>query len=243
MLSERLGQPFVVENRGAAGQQHRRRSGRARAAGRLHAAVHRQSECHQRDAQSGPQFQFHARHRAGRRRRPQSASPGGQSVLAGEIRSRTHRLCQGASGRNQYGVRRHRLDAASRRRTVQDDDRRQHAACAVSRRRARGHRPARRPSPGHVRPDHPVANRAYPRRPTARARRHQREAHRRSCRICRTVADFVPGYEAFAWQGIGAPKDTPPDIIAKLNSEINAAPRRSQDHRSASPISAASRCR
>ena len=37
------------------------------------------------------------------------------------------------------------------------------------------------------------------------------------------VADFVPGYEAFAWQGVAAPKDTPPDIIAKLNTEINAA--------------------
>ena len=37
-----------------------------------------------------------------------------------------------------------------------------------------------------------------------------------------TVADFVPGYEAFAWQGIGAPKDTPPEIIARLNSEITA---------------------
>src|SRR5579863_2441842 len=37
------------------------------------------------------------------------------------------------------------------------------------------------------------------------------------------VADFVPGYEAFAWQGVAAPKDTPPDIVAKLNSEINAA--------------------
>ncbi len=38
-----------------------------------------------------------------------------------------------------------------------------------------------------------------------------------------TVAEFVPGYEAFAWQGLGAPKDTPADIIAKLNSELNAA--------------------
>ncbi|HXQ84847.1 MAG TPA: tripartite tricarboxylate transporter substrate binding protein [Xanthobacteraceae bacterium] len=38
-----------------------------------------------------------------------------------------------------------------------------------------------------------------------------------------TVAEFVPGYEAFAWQGIGAPKDTPPDIIARLNTELNAA--------------------
>ena len=37
------------------------------------------------------------------------------------------------------------------------------------------------------------------------------------------VADFVPGYEAFAWQGVAAPKDTPPDIVAKLNAEINAA--------------------
>ena len=38
-----------------------------------------------------------------------------------------------------------------------------------------------------------------------------------------TVAEFVPGYEASAWQGIGAPKDTPAEIIDKLNREINAA--------------------
>ena len=37
------------------------------------------------------------------------------------------------------------------------------------------------------------------------------------------VADFVPGYEAFAWQGLMAPKDTPPDIINRLNTELNAA--------------------
>jgi tripartite-type tricarboxylate transporter receptor subunit TctC len=37
-----------------------------------------------------------------------------------------------------------------------------------------------------------------------------------------TVADFVPGYEASAWYGIGAPKGTPAEIIDKLNSEINA---------------------
>jgi tripartite-type tricarboxylate transporter receptor subunit TctC len=38
-----------------------------------------------------------------------------------------------------------------------------------------------------------------------------------------TVGDFVPGYEASSWWGIGAPKNTPPNIIEKLNSEINAA--------------------
>jgi tripartite-type tricarboxylate transporter receptor subunit TctC len=37
-----------------------------------------------------------------------------------------------------------------------------------------------------------------------------------------TVAEFVPGYEAVVWDGIGAPARTPPDVIAKLNKEINA---------------------
>jgi len=37
-----------------------------------------------------------------------------------------------------------------------------------------------------------------------------------------TVADFVPGYEASAWYGIGVPKGTPHEIINKLNKEINA---------------------
>jgi tripartite-type tricarboxylate transporter receptor subunit TctC len=37
-----------------------------------------------------------------------------------------------------------------------------------------------------------------------------------------TVGDFVPGYEASALQGIGAPKETPAEIVDKLNKEINA---------------------
>src|SRR4051794_28872929 len=37
-----------------------------------------------------------------------------------------------------------------------------------------------------------------------------------------TVADFVPGYEATSWYGLGAPKGTPADIIEKLNREVNA---------------------
>jgi tripartite-type tricarboxylate transporter receptor subunit TctC len=38
-----------------------------------------------------------------------------------------------------------------------------------------------------------------------------------------TVNQFVPGYEAIGWYGVGAPKDTPHDIIDKLNATINAA--------------------
>ena len=37
-----------------------------------------------------------------------------------------------------------------------------------------------------------------------------------------TVGDFVPGYEASAWFGVGVPRNTPAAIIDKLNKEINA---------------------
>ena len=37
-----------------------------------------------------------------------------------------------------------------------------------------------------------------------------------------TVNEFVPGYEASAWYGIGAPRGTPTEIIDRLNSAINA---------------------
>jgi tripartite-type tricarboxylate transporter receptor subunit TctC len=38
-----------------------------------------------------------------------------------------------------------------------------------------------------------------------------------------TVAEFVPGYEVVSWQGFGVPRNTPMEIINKLNSAINAA--------------------
>jgi tripartite-type tricarboxylate transporter receptor subunit TctC len=38
-----------------------------------------------------------------------------------------------------------------------------------------------------------------------------------------TLSEFIPGFEASQWFGLVAPKDTPPAIIEKLNSEINAA--------------------
>lgn len=38
-----------------------------------------------------------------------------------------------------------------------------------------------------------------------------------------TLGDFVPGYEASQWYGIGAPKNTPTEIIDRLNEEINAS--------------------
>jgi tripartite-type tricarboxylate transporter receptor subunit TctC len=37
-----------------------------------------------------------------------------------------------------------------------------------------------------------------------------------------TVGEFVPGYEAGSWIGVGAPRNTPSDVVEKLNREINA---------------------
>jgi tripartite-type tricarboxylate transporter receptor subunit TctC len=37
-----------------------------------------------------------------------------------------------------------------------------------------------------------------------------------------TIADFVPGYEASTWNGVCAPKNTPPEIVERLNREVNA---------------------
>jgi tripartite-type tricarboxylate transporter receptor subunit TctC len=37
------------------------------------------------------------------------------------------------------------------------------------------------------------------------------------------VGDFLPGYEASQRYGIGAPRNTPADVVGRLNKEINAA--------------------
>ena len=38
-----------------------------------------------------------------------------------------------------------------------------------------------------------------------------------------TVGEFVAGYEASAWAGLGVPRNTPTEIVEKLNKEVNAA--------------------
>jgi tripartite-type tricarboxylate transporter receptor subunit TctC len=38
-----------------------------------------------------------------------------------------------------------------------------------------------------------------------------------------TLSEFLPGFEASNWFGVAAPRNTPPEIIDKLNKEINVA--------------------
>ena len=66
-----------------------------------------------------------------------------------------------------------------------------------------------------------VASRAIRSGKDACARGNHRDPHGSSTDIP-TVGDFVPGYEAIAFWGIGAPKATPSEIIERLNKVINA---------------------
>ena len=60
-------------------------------------------------------------------------------------------------------------------------------------------------------------------RRAARHRGHHREALERDARAADHRRDGLPGYDASTWGGILAPAGTPKDVVAKLNSLINAA--------------------
>ena len=95
----------AVRHREPAGcrEQYRHRSGREGAAGRLHAPPCQHYERDQRDTLR--QAQFHRpRHRAGRWHHARAAGHGGKSIGSGQDGFRVHRLCQGQSGQDQYGI-------------------------------------------------------------------------------------------------------------------------------------------
>jgi tripartite-type tricarboxylate transporter receptor subunit TctC len=113
------------------------------------------------------------------------------------------------------------VDDPAVRRAVQDDDRRQHGSRALSRQCSCVDRSNRRSgqlmfvdtpsSIGHVRSGKlralavttAVRSEILPEAPT--------------------VSEFLPGFEASNWFGVAAPKSTPPEIVDKLNKEINVA--------------------
>jgi tripartite-type tricarboxylate transporter receptor subunit TctC len=100
------------------------------------------------------------------------------------------------------------------------DDRHEVGACAVSQRGGGDDRLAERTSAALFR-HHGIVARVRESRQATRAGGHHRAAP--GCAAGHpSFAEFVPGYEASAWFGVGAPRNTPFEIIDKLNKEINA---------------------
>ncbi len=138
-LTEKMGQPFIIENKPGARQQHRRgvRRQRRRPDGYTMLLVN-PGQRHQRHAVQEPAVQLHPRHRAGGRPGAHAQRDGGHQRPSGQDRGRVHRLLQGQPRQDQHGLLGQRHLGAPVGRAVQVDDRLRHAA------RARTRAPARR---------------------------------------------------------------------------------------------------
>ena len=134
-LSERLGQPFVIESRpGAAAISPPRQWCVPPRMDTRCCLCPEQPLSMRRSTKSSISISS----ATSRPWRASSVCPmhGGTSIDVGQDGSRVHCLCQGQSGQDQHGVARRRYLASSRRRAVQDDGRYRHGSRAVSRLRA-----------------------------------------------------------------------------------------------------------
>ena len=109
------------------------------------------------------------------------------------------------------------------RRAVQDDDRRRHGPRALSRRGARADRSARRAGAGRCSLRIACVDRVHQGRQAARAGGDHCDAFGGAAGHSRPWAISCRATRRAAWYGVGAPKNTPAEIIEKLNKEINAA--------------------
>ena len=100
--------------------------------------------------------------------------------------------------------------------------RRPRPTSAVSRNTACADRPDRRTSAAHVRRFRPSSI-EYIRVGKLRALAVTTAARSEVLPEIPTVGEFVPGYEASGWIGVGTPKATPAEIVDNLDKEINAA--------------------
>ena len=165
-LSERLGQPFVIENRGGAG-------GTLGAEAVAHASPDGYTllASGSQDAVTATlydklSYQFSPRYRAGRQHRQRPSCSGGQSIIPSQNCSGIHRLCQSQSGQNQIWIGRHRQRGTYGARTVQGHGKSQHGTRALSWSGACAERSARRSIAVGIL-NHAAGDRAYQSRQAA----------------------------------------------------------------------------
>src|SRR5215831_6020438 len=146
---------------------------------------------------------------------------GGASIGSGQDGSRVYRLRQSQPGQDQHGVGGHRDAVPLGRRIVQGNDRCCHDARALSRRRFRDYRLAGRASAGFF--SGVGTSIEYISTGKVRALAVTTAVRLEALPDVPTVGEFVPGYEASTWYGVGAPRSTSAEIVEKLNRQINAA--------------------
>src|SRR5262249_8856021 len=202
-------------------RQYRHRGGRARIVGRLYAAHGWGLQRDQRDVVRQAQFQFHSRRRAGRRIvlypnvmlvHPSVPAKTVPQFIA-HARANAGRLTMASSGIGSPG----------------------HVAGELFKMMTgvnMVHVPYRGSGPaltdllgGQVQVSFPsmASSIEYVRAGKLRAMAVATATRSEAPRDVPTVGEFVPGYEASGWYGIGAPRATPVDIVDKLNKEVNAA--------------------
>ena len=150
-----------------------------------------------------------------------SPGDGGASIGSGQNGAGVHRLCQSSPGNDQYGVGGQWHARPHVGRAVPDDDGIGPGARTLPRRCAGAHRSLA----GQVQVmfDNLPTSIEYIRAGKLQALAVTTAARSDMLPDLPTVSEFVPGYEVSSWFGIGAPASTPADIVEKLSADISTA--------------------